>query len=216
MIGLDSFNIVVVGAFQVQELDYNDFEFHGQRVAERLRIPPVLQAGVAEYMIELVPGRFQVRAAAPKATAHRMQPIVAAAERFVDDYAGRRTIQLIGHNFAGNFAPGGGRSSEDFLADLVVLERFRVAAGEGAPLIRQTVGVIWQATPLARGTVQLEPLRSDTSKVFYNINFTIGADVVAGEQAPLLSTPPGEAIASLEALHELGSRFLETLIGGAR
>jgi hypothetical protein len=215
LIGLETFNIVIVGAFQVHEIDYTDFDFHGQRLVERLRVPPLVQAGTGEYTVDLIPGRFQVAAGSSKATEYRVAPMIAAANRFVDDYVGRRSVQLVGHNFAGSFAPGSEQGGDDFVHALLAIERLQAAVGRDIPLLRESITLTWQATDDARGTLRLEPLRSDPTRVFYDLNFTIGADALPGQPPSPLEVPVDSAIAAFQQSHDAGTALLNSLVGGS-
>jgi len=210
MLGLDSFNVVIVGAFVVQQLDYDEFDFNGQKAVERLRVPPLLQGGVGEFALDVMPNRFQVTATGVKATEYRATAVTGAVKKFVDEYVGRRSVQLVGHNFSGKFQPSG-RSSTSFLADFINISRLQRAAGQDRPLVRETLAFTYQATADARATVQLEPLRGDDTRVFYNLNFTFGADVAPNDTAPPLQVPVAEAVDSLMEMYHLGSDLLQNL-----
>jgi hypothetical protein len=210
VLGLQAFNVVLAGTgFPVQQVQVQDFVFNGHHPKVEIQVSQALQAGVDEYSIQVVSERFQVTATAGKATQHRIQAITTAAATFAQEYAGKRAISAVGHNFSGSFASPLG-SASTFMQHIAWRDDFAAAiASEDEPVLSLT-------TRFRRGdqtgsVIRLEPLAGDDAKVFYDLNFSWGAP---GEPLPfsvseLLERYPdslAEASKLIEDLAALGTK----------
>lgn len=173
MIGLRAFNLVLVGkGFPVDQVNADDFSFNGSIPNTTMKLPQLLQAATDEYTLQLLPDRLQVQAAASKATQYRIQAIISNAKKFVEDFASKRSITAIGHNFIGTFASpiGDAAAFMEFLAWPDGINEVL------SPLTQPTIS--WSARyKLAEDTlclVRLEPSSDDPSRVFYDLNLTWG------------------------------------------
>lgn len=102
MDSIGNFNIVLLGAnFPVDKVDLSEFRVGDQRLQERLRLPIAVQASSAEYAVELLPDRVQIAAVNCPVTDTRIEALISAARSFIEEYAGRRSVVAVGHNFAG-------------------------------------------------------------------------------------------------------------------
>ena len=210
MLGLRAFNVVLAGtSFPVQQVQVQDFVFNGHHPKVEIQVSQALQATVDEYSIQVISERFQVTARADKATRNRIEAITAAAATFAQEYAGKRAISAVGHNFSGSFDSSLG-SAGAFMKHIAWRDDFAAAiAGEDEPILSLT-------TRFRRGdqtgsVIRLEPLAGDDSKVFYDLNFSWGApgETLSFAVQELLERYPGslaEASQLIEDLATLGAK----------
>lgn len=210
MVAFDSFNVVVVGTFQPPPLDLADFDFHGQHPAEILHVPPVLQAAVAEYTLDLLPGRFIVTAKASKATEHRVEPMKEAVRTFGRDYVGPRAISFVGYNFVGSVRPRG-RSAQDLVASFVKEEPLISAAGSDP--VRYSLLTFWMKPDLGQLQLKLEP-SNDGSVVTFEVNIHIGSeyDSSSGQPMPRLPISIDDALSRFEPARAAADDLLTNLL----
>jgi hypothetical protein len=181
MLGLRMFNVVFAGTgFPVQQIQATDFEFHGHRLKVDLHVAQAFQATVDEFTVQLLSERFQVGAAAGKATKHRIEALCKAALTFADEYAGKRSISAVGHNFAGSFDSAFG-SANAFMRHISWQDDFAsIIASEEEPTLSLTTR--FHRGDRTASVIRLEPSAEDDGKVFYDINFSWGKP---GEPLPL-------------------------------
>lgn len=212
MLGLRVFNIVLLGGgVGVQQLNLQDFDFHGQRLEEQIRVPVALRASAGEYVLEAVPDRFQILVEANKATGYRLEALQANARRYVEDYAGRRSITAVGHNFSGAFDPAGG-SPAALMNHLAWRSDFAAAVGvESAAALSVTTR--FDAGHGTFATIRLEPDATDATKVFYDINYSYGWP----QLGLAISVPVDDAIEAYSVSVEHGTAMLHRLasLGGS-
>ena len=102
MDGLANFNLVLIGTnFPIDKVDLSDFKVGGERLQERLRLPIAVQASRGEYALDLLPDRFQIAVVNAAVNEARVDAIIEAARTFIEEYAGRRSVAAVGHNFSG-------------------------------------------------------------------------------------------------------------------
>jgi len=174
VIGLRAFNIVLVGkGFAVEQVNAEDFSFNGSILTTGIKIPQVLQASVDEYVLQLLPDRFQVQANASKATQFRVQALVANSKLFVDEFASKRSILAVGNNFSGAFGSPVGDAA-------MYMGRIAWPSGMANALSSTTMPTLsWSANYSRENDdatilVRLEPLADDPARIFYDINVSWG------------------------------------------
>ena len=173
MLGLRMFNIVFAGTgFPVQQIQASDFEFHGHRLKVDLQVAQAFQGTVDEYTVQIFSERFQVGAAAAKATRYRIDALRKAALLFTEEYAARRSVAAVGHNFTGSFESSFANAGE-FMKHLAWRDDFASIVGsEEEPTLSLTTR--FQRGDRTASVVRLEPAAEDETRVFYDINFSWG------------------------------------------
>jgi hypothetical protein len=211
MLGLRVFNIVLLGGgVAVSQLDLREFDFHGVRLEEQLRVPVALRANAGEYVLEAIPDRFQISVESPKVTGYRLEALQANALLFATEYAGKRSITAVGHNFTGAFETAAD-SPEALLEHVAWRTDFANAIGVSKSL-GQSVTTRFNPGHGTFATVRLEPDGTDPSKVFYDINYTFGnpqagqrLDVPVEDAINAYGTSTEHATALLHRLSQLGA-----------
>lgn len=213
MHGLRLCNVVLVGdSFPVAQIDLSDFSFPAGTPEPRFRIPVVVQGGVGEYSVEVTPDRFQVTSEG-KATQFRLAALQEATRDFVRDYAGRKSVLAMGHNFVGSFSPPTGTAdARSFLQRLAWTPAASAALGDGASPLSVLVSIAPLA-PAVAGQIKLEPLAEDPSQVFYELNISFGQTGPGALRTSSDRTPldVDESLAALASSHQLGAELIERL-----
>lgn len=92
-------NIVLVGSgFPVAKVEVADIVVPAGPWEEQTRIPVMLDATAGEYRMLLGPNRAEFSIVSVPPSIERVGAVVEAAQRFVDLYAGQKSVLAIGHN----------------------------------------------------------------------------------------------------------------------
>lgn len=179
MEGLKGFALVLAGTrVPIESIELDVFDLDGRQIKQQIRLPAVIQASADEYALQMLPDRFMVIVNHHKATGQRIGVLETAARRFVEEYAGRKGVGAVGHNFTGTFKSPLGAAS-DFFRHVAWPADFATAVGGKDPVMSISVRV-----PSAVGTsrgLRLEPSAEDPTRVFYDINVAWGEPVEMGE-----------------------------------
>jgi hypothetical protein len=171
--GLEAFNIVVTGlSFPVQRVDLDDFDFGGLQPVVQVQIQQVLQVTAGEYILQLLPDRFQITAIASQPSGTRLDVLRGVALKFITDYTTKNTVIAIGHNFTGSFASAIG-SATDFMKHIAWRDDFAAAIGAASDptlSLTTTVAITGEETR----NLRLEPRPRDNTRVYYDLNFNWG------------------------------------------
>jgi hypothetical protein len=168
---LRSFNIVLAGSnFPVQQIELDDFSFLGRPLRPGLRIPVALQAVAGEFRLEVFEERLQVSVVDASATPDKIGALQEAARTFINEYAGRKAITAVGHNFQGTATTQLGSGAE-------LLKRLtwrRALAGIIASTTDPvpSLGVRFRRGFETTSLLRLEASIDDTSRFFYDLNFS--------------------------------------------
>jgi hypothetical protein len=132
---LQLLSIVITGEnFPVESVDLGDFSFLGRPIRETVRLPMVVVAQAGEFRIQVLPDRFDVTVASFASVEDKPPVLLANAERFVEEYVGRRSVTAIGHNFQSGFATSAIRK-EEVLARLAHPDPLRQLFGGGEGIL---------------------------------------------------------------------------------
>lgn len=171
MIGLNNFNIVLRGdSFPVAPVDLEDFDFLGRPAVEELRLPPVLIVKAGEFRLQVAAERFQVSVVGGTATADKISALQAAARAYTTEYAGRKSISAVGHNFAGQLSADAPevQSLATRLVDLQLVKDILTPTNEPSA----QVSIRFTRGGETRATLKLELLDADEAGLAkYDINF---------------------------------------------
>jgi hypothetical protein len=170
---LETFNITVIGAsFPVQRVDLADFDFGGLQPTVQMRLQQIVQAGAGEYVLQILPNRFQVAVFAAPATDARLEVLRNIASTFVAEYTVKNGVTAIGHNFVGSFVSVLG-SAADFMRHIAWQRDFAAAIGVTLdPGLSLTT--TYNVTDEESLTLRVEPWLRDSARVYYDINFNWG------------------------------------------
>jgi hypothetical protein len=175
--GISTFGVVLAGTnFAVQSVRLEDFDFGGVEAEVQLQVSQpvaVVQATAGEYIIQITSNRFQLIASG-QPTESRIDILKRAALGFADEYASKRGIQAVGHNFTGDLKSALGTGTE-FMKHIAWPADLSTALGVSStdePVL--SLVATSKISEQANRTIRLEPLVRDDSRVFYDLNFNWG------------------------------------------
>jgi hypothetical protein len=171
--GLENFAVVLVGTnFSVQRLQLEDFDFGGVEPEVQFRVPQALQATAGEYVVQILPDRFQIAVKASQPTPARIEILKQVTLAFVEEYTTKHGVAAVGHNFSGDIGPALG-SAADFMKYIAWRDDFATAIGATADPVLSLTTTITVGDEETR-TVRLEPFIQDNTRLFYDLNFNWG------------------------------------------
>jgi hypothetical protein len=203
--GLETFNIVLVGTnFNTQRVQLEDFDFGGILPEVQFRLPQLLQVTAAEYLLQVIPGRFEISARASQPSSQHFETLKRIASTFIDEYTSKRSIIAVGHNFIGNFKPSLG-SASDFMKYIAWRDDFAAIMGaDPNPVLSLTART--QTGDEQYRAIRLEPLTQDNARLFYDLNFNWG------QAEKPLQTPATEVLDALPESAKIGTELIDRIV----
>jgi hypothetical protein len=211
---LRSFNIVLAGSnFPVQQIELDDFSFLGRPLRPGLRIPVALQAVAGEFRLEVFEERLQVSVVDASATPDKIAALQEAARTFINEYAGRKAITAVGHNFQGTATTQLGTGTE-LLKRLAWRRALAgIIASTADPVL--SLGVRFRRGFETTSLLRVEASIDDTSRFFYDLNFSFSmtgeegqAKFSALEALDAFNTSLGAGTEIVEGLSQLSDETL--------
>ena len=168
---LRNFNIVLAGNnFPVQQIELDDFSFLGRPLKPKLRVPVALQAVAGEFRLEVFEERLQVSVVDASPTPDKIGALQQAARTFINEYAGRKAITAVGHNFQG-MAPTRLGTSAELLRRLAWRRALADVIGSTTDPVL-SLGVRFRRGFETTALLRLEASIDDASQFFYDLNFS--------------------------------------------
>jgi hypothetical protein len=203
--GLDTYNIVIVGTdFSIQRVQLDDFDFGGIEPEIEFRMPQIFQVSAGEYFMQVLPGRLQVGVKSSPATPGRIRVLTQICQAFLDGYATKRSLIAVGYNFSGDVDTSF-ENATDFMKHIAWRDDFAVAMGTGEDLFLSLTSKIRTGDEQSR-TVRLEPLATDNTRLFYDVNFNWG------EADKPLQTPVSDVLAAFADSLKLGTELIDRIV----
>ncbi len=203
---LRNFNIVLAGSnFPVQQIDLDDFSFLGRPLRAGLRVPVALQAIAGEFRLDVLEERFQVSVVNASPTPDKIGTLQEAARTFINEYAGRKAITAVGHNFQGTATTQLGTGTE-------LLKRLTWRRALAGVIGSTTDPVLSLGVRFRRGfettsLLRLEASTDDASRFFYDLNFSFS---MVGEEAQIKFTA-FEALDAFNTSLAVGNEIVDGL-----
>jgi hypothetical protein len=196
---------VLAGAnFPVQQIDLDDFSFIGRPLRPQIQVGVAVQATAGEFVLDVLPERFQVAVMGSTPTPDKIAALQQACRTFIQEYAGRKGIIAVGHNFQGAAVSNYG-SGADLLERLAWSEALNgVLSSDIQPAL--SLSIRFRRGFETSTLLQLEAASDDPARFLYSLNFNFSMSSGAHKFSV------AQALDSFDESLKAGTQIIEGLV----